>query len=257
MAEERGDEDGDLMTTSRADRTILLTGGAGDVGRATAARFDAAGATVVLVDRDPDRLADARRQLPRTRTLAVDLSVDSEIRGLAARVGPEVDTVVHAAGISRVERFVDSDPATWDDLYRINQRAPMLLSRLLLPHLVDRGFGRLVFVSSEGARAGAGGEAVYAATKAALLGFAKSIAREHARDGITANIVCPGPIDGAMVSANTADDPRLVERFTRLIPLRRFADPDEVARAIVWFADPGNSYLTGQTLSVSGGITMS
>ena len=122
--------------------------------------------------------------------------------------------------------------------------------------MVERGWGRVVFIGSDSARAGAGRESAYAATKAALLGFAKSVAREVARDGVTVNVVCPGPIDTAMTRAAMADHPGTLERLVRAIPVGRLGTVEEVAAAVDWLAGPDAGFVTGQAISVSGGMTM-
>ena len=124
-------------------------------------------------------------------------------------------------GVTRVERITESDPAGWDLMWRVNLRAPMRLSKAVLPGMLERGWGRIVFVATDSARAGAGGEGIYSATKAGLLGFAKSLARESARGGVTSNVVCPGLVDTAMLQKVAADKPNVIESLTRGIPMRR------------------------------------
>lgn len=236
--------------------TALITGGAGGIGRATAVDLQALGARVVIADVDAVRLPAVAAQLG-VIPLHVDLAEDASLDRLAEAVLDEgVSILVNNAGRSRIEPFVKSDPADWDELYRVNQRAPMRLTQLLLPGMVERGFGRVIHVSSDSARAGSSGEAVYAATKASLIGFAKSVAREVAQDGVTCNVVCPGPIRTPMVAGATDQDPELQRRLERVIPMRRFGEPEEVSAAIAWLAGPRAGYVTGQVLSISGGVTM-
>lgn len=175
---------------------------------------------------------------------------------VAALAAAPVDVLVANAGIALVEPFVESDPDGWDRLWRINLRAPIALTHALLPGMIERGWGRIVYVSSDSARVGAGGEAVYAATKAGLLGLAKSVARECARYGVTVNVVCPGPTETAMTERVLADQPRLREQLLRATPARRLGQPGDVAAAVGYLVSPAAGYVTGQTLSVSGGITM-
>ncbi|MFB9883509.1 SDR family NAD(P)-dependent oxidoreductase [Planobispora siamensis] len=191
----------------------------------------------------------------RATHLAVDLADPASIEEFCARVGP-VDILVHNAGISIVEPFVTGDPAGWDLMWRVNLRAPMLLTKLLLPGMTERGWGRLVFVSSDGARAGSGGEGAYAATKAGLFGLAKTLAREAARANVTSNVVCPGPTDTPMLRRIDAEKPGLVDKIARGIPLRRLGTPEDVAGLVAYLCTDRAAYVTGQTLSVSGGVTM-
>ncbi len=237
---------------------VLVTGAAGDVGRAVVERLVRDGMPVVAADLRPPVEVE---ELPGVTTLTLDLGVHESVvavgqevlarhRSLAGGLG-----VVHCAGRAQITPFADSDPATWDQLYRVNQWGPLLLTHALLPALTARP-GSVVFVGSDSARAGAGGEVVYSATKAALLGAAKSLARELGRHGTRVNVVSPGPIAGTMSERLTQADPDYLTRLRRGIPLRRLADPDDVAASIGWLLGPESTYVTGQTLSVSGGITM-
>lgn len=219
-------------------RTAVVTGGAGAIGSAIGTDLLSLGARVVVAD------------LPE-----FDLTSPESIAAFCDQVGP-VDILVHCAGVSIVEPFTDSDPAHWDLMWQVNLRGPMLLTKLLLPGMVERGWGRLVFVSSDGARAGSGGEGAYAATKAGLFGLAKTLAREAARANVTSNVVCPGPTDTPMLRKVAADKPGLVEKIARGIPLRRLGDPRDVAGLVAYLCTERAAYITGQTLSVSGGVTM-
>lgn len=243
---------------SATRRTAVVTGAAGDVGAATAAHLAAAGWRVVLADRDLDRARERAGALGEPAVAAhLDLEDDESVRAFAAgQAAHRVAALVSCAGISTVGPFLDSEPATWDRMHRVNLRGPMLLTQVLLPALVADGAARIVYVSSDSARAGAAHEAPYAAPKAGLLGLAKSLAREHARDGVTVNVVCPGPIDGAMVAATMAGKEAMLAKLVSGIPLRRLAAAGDVAAAIAWLCGPHASYVTGQTLSVSGGLTM-
>lgn len=218
----------------------LVTGGCGDIGAAVVARLAARGVEVTTLD-----VAEG-----------ADLRVDLADAGAVAAVRADVDVLVHVAAVVRLGRLVESDPADWDLMYAVNQRAPMLLTRALLPGMVERGWGRVVFVASDSARAGAGRESAYAGTKAALLGFAKSVAREVARDGVTVNVVSPGPIDTALTRAAMADRPETLERLVRAVPVGRLGTADEVAAAVDWLTGPDAGFVTGQVVSVSGGMTM-
>ena len=240
-------------------RIALVTGGASGIGRAISADLDALGATVVVADLDhPGAVAtaaDLRRAHPRSFDLADPDSIQRLAESCVADFGG-IDILVSNAGVAVVEPFATSDPATWDRLYRLNLRAPMLLTQALLPSLADSGAGRLVFIASDGARVGSGGEAAYAASKSGLFGFAKSVAREYARRSLTANVVCPGPVVSAMTSAIEREQPGLLAKLERQIPLRRLGRPEDVAGLVAFLCTDRAAYITGQTLSVSGGITM-
>lgn len=235
-------------------RRAVVTGGAGGIGRAICADLASLGAFVVIADLDEAAAEDAAKEIDGT-ALQVDLGDADDVERFIGGLGP-ADILVHNAGVSIVEPFVDSDPAHWDLMWRINLRAPMQLTQALLPGMIQRGWGRLIFISSDGARAGSGGEGAYAATKSGLFGLAKCLAREAARGGVTSNVVCPGPTDTPMVRAVSDKHPGLLDKLAKQIPLRRIGRPDDIAGLVAFLCTERAGYITGQTLSVSGGITM-
>ncbi|MGP3918687.1 SDR family NAD(P)-dependent oxidoreductase [Nonomuraea sp. 10N515B] len=236
-------------------RVAVVTGGAGAIGAAIAADLAALGARVVLADVDLPNAEKAAAGLPGARAAAVDLASPASVEAFAGAVG-DVDVLVHNAGVAIVEPFTASDPAGWDLMWQVNLRGPMLLTKLLLPGMMARRWGRLVFISSDGARAGSGGEGAYAATKAGLFGLAKTLAREAAKAQVTSNVVCPGPTDTPMLRRVSAAEPGLVDKIARGIPLRRLGTPADVAGLVAYLCTDRAAYITGQTLSVSGGVTM-
>ncbi|MFC5950432.1 SDR family NAD(P)-dependent oxidoreductase [Pseudonocardia lutea] len=244
-----------LSPAALSGRTAVVTGGGAGIGARTAELLGAAGAHVLVVDRDAAAAAAVAKGLASAEPVALDLGDDAAIEAAADRFAA-ADILVNNAGVSRVERFVDSDPAGWDLLWRVNLRAPMRLAQAVLPGMTERGWGRVVFVATDSARAGAGGEGVYSATKAGLLGFAKTLARESARAGVTSNVVCPGLVDTAMLRGVAETKPGVIDALTKAIPMRRLGDVDEIAQSISFLCSPEASYVTGQTLSVNGGITM-
>ncbi|MFI1337878.1 SDR family NAD(P)-dependent oxidoreductase [Streptomyces sp. NPDC020845] len=240
-------------------RTALVTGGASGIGAAICRELAAAGTRVLIADVDE---AGARRvadELPDATALAVDLDDQHEVAALGRDVIDRfggVDILVNNAGVSTVEPFAESDPATWDRMWRINLRAPMLLSHIFLPGMGERGWGRLVFIATDGARAGAGGESVYATCKAGLFGLAKTLAREAARQGVTSNVVCPGLVDTPMLRRVGEERPGMMQALLRTVPVRRAGQPEEVAGLVTYLSSDSAAYVTGQTISVSGGVTM-
>ena len=244
-----------------AGRIALVTGGARGIGAATARRLAADGARVAILDvsEEPGHaVAQAVQGLFVRCDMAAPESVRGAVRSVESALGG-LDIVVSNAGIDIVGPFASSDPATWEPVLNVNLRGPLHLCHAALPLLVRRGGGRIILVSSDAARVGSSGEAVYAACKAGLIALAKTLAREHARDGITINAVCPGPTDTQLLHGlmgTSEQGNRILEAVIRQIPLRRLARPEEIAHAVVFLAGEESAYITGQTLSVSGGLTM-
>jgi 2-hydroxycyclohexanecarboxyl-CoA dehydrogenase len=230
-----------------------VTGAGSDIGSAVCLALAAMGATVRASDLDRRELAALAERDDRIVTTPADLTSVAEI---ATLVDGPADIFVSVAGLAHVERFEEIDPERLDLLWRVNLRAPMLLTRDLMGPMVRRGWGRLVYISSESARAGAGGEAAYAATKAGLFGLAKSIAREVAASGVTANVVSPGVIETATSRMLLDSRPGMRDALLRAVPARRLGYPDEVAAAVAYLCSPQSGYVTGQVLSVNGGIAM-
>jgi 2-hydroxycyclohexanecarboxyl-CoA dehydrogenase len=172
------------------------------------------------------------------------------------QLGP-VDVLVNAAGWDTPERFVDSAPATWERLLAINLGGAIHTIHAALPSMQARRYGRIVSLGSDAGRVGSSGEAVYSAAKGGVIAFTKTIARETARQGITVNCVCPGPTDTPLLARFTEANPRLVEALQRAIPMGRLGQPADVAPAVAFLVSDGAAFITGQTLSVSGGLTMS
>lgn len=241
-------------------RIALVTGGAGGIGRVICSDLAGLGATVVVADLDPAACDAVAIDLPGAVGAAVDLMSEASIDACTDRVTSEVGAptiLVNCAALTGVERFLRTDRGWWDRQWLVNLRAPMQLTQNLLPGMIDAGWGRIVYVSSDGARAGSSGEAVYASGKGGLFGFAKSIAREFARHGVTSNVVCPGVTDTPNTRRHQAEDPRVFEALTRLIPLKRLGEPEEVSAMISFLCTDRAGYTTGQIVSVNGGIAMS
>ncbi len=188
--------------------------------------------------------------------MPVDMTDTTSITALAdaaqAAHGP-IDVLVNAAGWGRTAPFVEGTPAFWERLIALNLVGPMTLAKALLPGMMERARGRIVNIASDAGRVGSLGETVYAGAKGGLIAFTKSLARETARYRINVNCVCPGPTDTPLMAA--VPD-KVKEALIKAIPLRRLGQPEEVAEAVLFFAGPGAAYITGQVLSVSGGLTM-
>ncbi len=168
-----------------------------------------------------------------------------------------IDVLVNNAGWDRATVFVESEPDFWRKVIDVNYVGVLNTCRAVLPHMAAQGGGHVVNLGSDAGRVGSSGEAVYSGAKGAIIAFSKTIAREMARHQVTVNVVCPGPTDTALFASMGGDNPKLREGLTRAIPLRRLAAPEDIAYAVAFFASDEASYITGQTLSVSGGLTMS
>ena len=189
----------------------------------------------------------------------MDVTDAASIRAAVAaaeRQCERIDVLVNNAGWDKVEPFVQSTEDTWDKVLAINLKGPIACTRAVLDGMIARRAGRIVSISSDAARVGSSGEAVYAAAKAGIIGFSKTLARELARYHINVNVVCPGPTDTPLLQGIAAENPKIAEALKRAIPFGRLADPAEIAAAVAFFASDDATFITGQTLSVSGGLTM-
>lgn len=247
-------------------KTVVVTGGGGGIGGASCRRFAREGARVAVFDLNleaAEKVASGVRDeggqaqafhCDITDRASVDRAVAATLQDLGA-----IDVLVNNAGWDVFRPFTRTEPAQWDKLIAINLTGPLHMHHAVLPGMVARKAGRIVNIASDAARVGSSGEAVYAACKGGLVAFSKTIAREHARHGITVNVVCPGPTDTALFAdyrQGAGNPEKLMEAFTRAIPLGRIGQPDDLPGAILFFASDDASFITGQVLSVSGGLTM-
>jgi len=248
------------------NRTVIITGGAGGIGGATCRSFAAEGAKVAVFDMNLEaaqKVADeingsggsaAAFKCDITDRVAVDVAVAETIDQFGS-----IDVLVNNAGWDIFKPFVKTAPEEWTKLIAINLTGALHMHHAVLPGMVERKNGRIVNIASDVARVGSSGEAVYAACKGGLVAFSKTIAREHARHNVNVNVVCPGPTDTALFAdykAGAGNPEKLMEAFTRSIPLGRIGQPDDLPGAILFFASDDARYVTGQVLSVSGGLTM-
>jgi 2-hydroxycyclohexanecarboxyl-CoA dehydrogenase len=242
-------------------RVALVTGAGRGMGRAIAERLAAEGARVAVTDVDRATAEDTASALgPTACAIHLDVtdpaSVASAVEKATGVLGP-VDVLVNNAGWDHMAPFLETDPELWDRIIDINLKGPLHCARAILPGMVERRSGRVVNISSDAGRVGSTGEAVYSATKAGLVGFTKTLAREMARFRITVNVVCPGPTDTPLLDDLLGQgNERLIDALRRAIPLGRLGQPADVAAAVAFLASDDASFITGQTLSVSGGLTM-
>jgi 2-hydroxycyclohexanecarboxyl-CoA dehydrogenase len=236
----------------------VVTGAGSGIGRATAILLASRGYQVVAADLDLDsaRLV-AKESGGDIRAMQVDIADGAAVDALASAVLESFGTpvaLVNNAGWDDTMPFVETDRSFWEKVVDINFLGPVAVTHAFLRPMMEAGGGRIVNVASDAGRAGSSGETVYAGAKGGVIAFTKSVAREVARYGITANAVCPGPTDTPLFRAQPE---KLQESLVRAIPFRRLARPEDVAAAIAFFASEEASYITGQVLSVSGGLTMS
>ncbi|MDO9096065.1 MAG: SDR family NAD(P)-dependent oxidoreductase [Rubrivivax sp.] len=242
------------------DKIAVVTGAASGIGSAIAGKLAEAGAVVIVadvqVDKGQARAAALCAAGHRAHFIEVDLTDPDSIGTFAQTVHTRfaaVDVLVNGAGWGRTAPFWEGTPEFWTRLIALNLVGPMHLSKALLPPMMERGGGHIVNIASDAGRVGSLGETVYSGAKGGLIAFTKALARETARYGIHVNCVCPGPTDTPLMAA--VPD-KVKEALTKAIPMRRLGRPEEVADAVLFFAGDGASYVTGQVLSVSGGLTM-
>jgi len=242
------------------DKTVLVTGGASGIGLATCRTFAQAGAQVLLTDVDAEAGEQATRELreagAQVRFLRLDITDRVSVEALAPKVQAalgRLDILVNAAGWDIIQPFMDNTPEYWTKIIALNFLGPVQVTRALLPLLIESGSGRIVNVGSDAGRVGSYGETVYAGAKGGVIAFTKSLAREVVRKQIRVNCVCPGPTDTPLFATHSE---KTREVLINAIPMRRLARPAEVADAILFFASDRASFVTGQVLSVSGGLTM-
>jgi len=241
-------------------KTAVVTGAASGIGRATAEKFAAAGAHVLLGDIATEAgeavAARAREKGHRADFIRLDVTDPASIEAFrrdALAKASQVDIVANVAGWDRTEPFVKNTPDFWRKVIDLNLMGQITVTRAFIEPMMERKAGKVVCVSSDAGRVGSLGETVYAAAKGGVIAFTKSLAREMARYNITVNCVCPGPTDTPLLAA--VPD-KIREAFVRVTPMQRLARPDEIADALVFFASDASSFVTGQVLSVSGGLTM-
>ena len=240
-------------------KVVLITGGASGIGKATVMAFARAGATVICADVNAAKGEELKKVAAGARLqvdfVAIDMANSNSIRASAAEVlkkFPRVDILVNGAGWGDTQPYMENTPDFISRVIAINLAGPAHLTQALLPPMIAANSGKIVNIASDAGRVGSSGETVYAGAKGGLIAFTKSLAREVARYKINVNCVCPGPTDTPMLATRSE---KLREAFLKAIPFRRFARPEEIADAVVFFASPQSDYITGQVMSVSGGLT--
>ncbi len=244
---------------SSTARSVVVTGAASGIGLATAEAFAATGAHVIVADIARDKGEETAARLRagghRADYIELDIASDASIDAFAKKALSlgDVHVLANVAGYGKGQPFVENTTEFWDRVVDVNLMGPVKLTRALLDPMIARRAGKIVNVASDAGRNGSSGETVYSGAKGGLIAFSKGLAREMARYSINVNCVCPGPTETPMLMALPENH---LEAFRKAIPFKRFGKPSEVADAIVFFASEHASYITGQTLSVSGGLTM-
>lgn len=240
-------------------KTVVVTGAASGIGLATAKAFAEVGAQVALTDINTDageRAANDLKSAGDVRFMRLDVTDPDSAESLANRVETELgrlDVLVNAAGWDIIEPFINNSREYWAKIVGLNFMGPVQVTRAMLPLLFASGSGRIVNVASDAGRVGSFGETVYAGAKGGVIAFTKSLAREVTRQNVRVNCVCPGPTDTPLF-ASQSEKMRIA--LTNAIPMKRVAKPSEIADAVLFFASDRSSFITGQVLSVSGGLTM-
>ena len=243
------------------NKVAIVTGAGQGIGKAIAEKLASHGATVIVTDVNQDTANATAASLDNgaigiqtdvTSRESVDAMVDQ-----VTRTHGRIDVLVNNAGWDKAGPFLDSDPADWDRVIQINLYGVLNTSKAVLPVMAAQGHGSVVNLASDAGRVGSSGEAVYSAAKGGVIAFTKATAREMARYQVNANCVCPGPTDTALFASIGGDDPKLRESLSKAIPFRRLAQPSDLANMVAFFASDEANFITGQTVSVSGGLTMS
>ena len=246
-------------------RIAVVTGGGRGIGRAIAIALARDGWAVAVLDLAGESASAVAQEIVSAGGQAVGLAADvTDLPAIQAAceaverdLGP-IGALVNNAGWDTLARFADGPPDLWDRIIDVNLKGALNATYAVLPRMLERGAGRVVSISSDAGRVGSSGEAVYSGCKAGVIGFSKALAREVARRGITVNCVCPGPTETALLESVMAGEQgqKVLAGMRRAVPLGRLGRPEDIAPAVVYLLSDGAAYVTGQVLSVSGGLTM-
>ncbi|MBN1613530.1 MAG: glucose 1-dehydrogenase [Deltaproteobacteria bacterium] len=247
------------------DKVAIVTGSGRGIGKAIARKLSSLGAAVVVADirfEEAEKTAsilkgEGGKALAVGTDIADRSQVEDMVRQTLSAFG-KVDILVNNAGWDKIEPFTKNTPDDWDRVIAINLRGPIFCTRAVLDHMIERKYGKIVFIGSDAGRVGSSGEAVYSACKGGVIAFMKTLARENARYQINVNCVCPGATDTPLLAEITGGETgkKIIDAMVNAVPLRRLAKPEDIAPAVAFLASDEAGFITGQTLSVSGGLTM-
>jgi 2-hydroxycyclohexanecarboxyl-CoA dehydrogenase len=246
-------------------KTAIVTGGGGGIGRAICLRLAQEGVTVGVFDQHADAAAATADAASTAGARAIAQVVDitdyaAVVTAVAAfeRAASPIDVLVNNAGWDKFAYFLETEPALWDQLIAVNLKGPINLHHAVLKGMQQRRSGRVINIASDAGRVGSSMEAVYSACKGGIVAFTKTMAREMARSGVTLNAVCPGPTETPLLAGflEGAQGQKILDGLKRAIPLGRLGQPDDIPGLVVFLASDDASFITGQVISVSGGLTM-
>jgi 2-hydroxycyclohexanecarboxyl-CoA dehydrogenase len=245
---------------------VVITGAAGGIGRALMRRFCEEGAHAVGLDLNAAGLDELAGELEGTSSQLTLRTLDiTDYAAVTAAIGQihaergQIDVLVNNAGWDLPMQFVESTPEFWEKVISINLRGPLNLQHAVVPLMIAAGGGKIINIASDAGRVGSSGESVYSACKGGIIAFSKTLARETARDNVLVNVVSPGPTDTAILRSFTGGGEygqKIYDGLKRSIPLKRIAEPEDIVGAVAFLASDDANYITGQVISVSGGLTM-
>src|SRR6201994_4134810 len=249
-----------------SNRVALVTGGGQGIGQGISEVLGGRGFRVAVADLNLETAQATARSITDSGGTAIAVTVDvsdtasvqAAVKTVADEVGP-VEVAVNNAGFDEFMPFLDTTEDFWNRILDVNFKGALRVTQAVAPGMIDRGWGRIVNIGSDAGRVGSSLEAVYSGAKGGIIAFSKTLAPEGATKGGTVNTVCPGPTDTPLLSSIVAaqdDADKVIGAMTRAVPMKRLAGPADIAAAVAFFASDDTSYITGQTLSVSGGLTM-
>jgi 2-hydroxycyclohexanecarboxyl-CoA dehydrogenase len=250
-----------------SNRVAMVTGGAQGIGKGIATTLSEHGFKVAIADLNLETATQTAKEITASggTAIAVEInvtdtaSVQAAVQTIEAELGP-VEIVVNNAGWDDFMPFVETNEEFWDKILDINFKGALRVIKTVVPGMMERGFGRVINIGSDAGRVGSSLEAVYSGSKGGIIAFTKTLAREVATKGVTANTVCPGPTDTPalrkFVDGAGQDAAKVIGGMTRAVPMKRLGTPEDIGPAVAFFASDAAGFVTGQTLSVSGGLTM-